>query len=242
MKALKIVATTILTVAVLGAQVLAAGTGSPVAGDGPKVKKAVLASGKDVTGFIVTTQMGTTSPYEGVNDALKSAADDFKAAGEKAKDLKGSDGKALESAIVAAAQKQVAGVTADDLKNGTIFDTSYIEGGKVVKLGESITVTYEYDIPAGSFIVPIHQTAAGTWAVMDCKISGNEISVTSDGLSPFAFITGKPTDKKDDGKKDDGKKSAQTGEYVTKAVLAGAAVLMVVGLVCVNRAKKSSAN
>ncbi|MBR5975031.1 MAG: hypothetical protein IK020_07595 [Clostridiales bacterium] len=240
MKALKVVATTILTVAVLGAQVLAAGTGSPVAGDGPKVKKAILASGKDVTGFIVTTQMGTTSPYDGVNESLKSAAADFKAANEKAAALKGSDGKALESALVAAAQKQVSGATADDLKNGAIFDTSYIENGKVEKLGESITITYEYDIPSGTFIVPIHQTASGVWAVMDFKVSGNEISVTSDGLSPFAFITGKASEKKDD-KKDDGKKSAQTGEYVTKTVLAGAVVLAAVGIVCATRAKKSSA-
>lgn len=242
MKALKVVATTLLTVAVLGAQVMAAGTGSPVAGDGPKVKKAVLTSGKDVTGFIVTTQMGTTSPYDGVNESLKSAAADFKAAGDKAIGLKGSDGKTLEASLLAAAQKQVSGATVDDLKNGAIFDTSYIEGGKVVKISEGISVTYEYDIPAGSFIIPIHQTASGVWAIMDFKVSGNEITVSSDGLSPFAFITGKASEKKDDGKKDDDKKSAQTGEYVTKTVLAGAVVLAAVGVVCVTRAKKSSAN
>ena len=44
MKALKVIATTVMTVAILGVQVLAAAP-SPAAGDGPKVKSAKLADG-----------------------------------------------------------------------------------------------------------------------------------------------------------------------------------------------------
>lgn len=241
MKALKVVLSTVLTVAVMGVQVLAAG-GSPVAGDGPKVIKAVLGDGTDVTGFIVTTYMGTTSPYDGVNKALASASTDIKAASEKAINLKGSDGNTLESKIQSTATKQVSGVNAADMTMGQIFDTSYIEGGDVKKLGQSITITYEYSIPAGSALVVIHQTADGVWAVVeDAKFGDGTVTVTSDGLSPFAFLVGKAASgSKDDGKKDDGKKSPQTGEYVTEAVLGGAAVLMLGGLVCIVLSKKKS--
>ena len=243
MKALKVVMTTVLTMALLGSQVLAAGTGSPLVGNGPKVKKASLASGTDVTGMIVTTYMSeaATTPYEEVKNSLNSAATDFKAAGEKPKALKDASGATLEAKIKAAAEKQVSGINVDDLKASEIFDTSYIEEGKVKKLGESITITYEYSIAADSAVVVIHQTASGVWEVVDAKISGNEITVTTDGLSPFAFLVGKKSASENKGGSEgDGKKSAQTGEYVTEAVLVGAAVLMLGGLVCVTMAKKKN--
>ena len=230
MKALKVLATTALTVAILGVQVLAAAP-SPAVKGAVRIKKATTSDGTDITGQLVITplsEMGST-PYAEVKAYLQSAADDFKAASDKAGNLKGTDGAALESAI-----KAKAGVTGDaTITTSEIFDVSYVENGKVTALPASTTIEFEYTAPEGSKLVTIHQVKAGAWKVED----GLKVSV--DSLSPFAFLSVKATESS---KEEGGEKSPQTGEYVTKGVLAGATILAALGIVCVVRAKKSSAN
>ena len=73
------------------------------------------------------------------------------------------------------------------------------------------------------------------------EASGHLLLHASKTDGPFGIVVGNKV--ADDSKKsDDGKKSAQTGEYVTKAVLGAAIVLAAAGVVCATRAKKSSAN
>ena len=84
-------------------------------------------------------------------------------------------------------------------------------------------------------IILLHQVKAGAWDAS----KGTTAKVTS--LSPFAFVSAKASESNNNGG-NGGEKSPQTGEYVTKAVLAGALILAAAGVVCVVRAKKSSAN
>lgn len=234
MKALKVIATTVMTVAILGAQVLAAAP-SPAAGDGPKVKSAKLADGTDITANIVVTRLGTTSPYAEVNAYLKSAKDDIDAASNKPANLKGEDGKTLEAKLQEVLDKEAKGTKAADLTFAEIFDVSYVVNGKVAPLPSTATIEFEYTAPDGSVLIFIHQVKAGAW-----KFEATTATATVSSLSPFAFVTAKKAAAADSKSGDDGKTSPQTGEYVTKSVLAGAAVLAVLGMVCVVRAKKSS--
>lgn len=234
MKALKVIATTVMTVAILGAQVLAAAP-SPAAGDGPKVKSAKLADGTDITANIVVTRLGTTSPYAEVNAYLKSAKDDIDAASNKPANLKGEDGKTLEAKLQEVLDKEAKGTKASDLTFAEIFDISYVVNGKVTPLPSTATIEFEYTAPDGSVLIFIHQVKAGAW-----KFEATSATTTVSSLSPFAFVTAKKAAAADSKSGDDGKTSPQTGEYVTKSVLAGAAVLAVLGMVCVVRAKKSS--
>ena len=234
MKALKVIATTVMTVAILGAQVLAAAP-SPAAGDGPKVKSAKLADGTDITANIVVTRLGTTSPYAEVNAYLKSAKDDIDAASNKPANLKGEDGKTLEAKLQEVLDKEAKGTKASDLAFAEVFDVVYIDNGKVTPLPGTATIEFEYAAPEGSVLLTIHQTKSGSW-----KYEAASATATVDHLSPFAFVTAKKAAATDNKAADDGKTSPQTGEYVTKSVLAGAAVLAVLGMVCVVRAKKSS--
>ena len=234
MKALKVIATTVMTVAILGAQVLAAAP-SPAAGDGPKVKSAKLADGTDITANIVVTRLGTTSPYAEVNAYLKSAKDDIDAASNKPANLKGEDGKTLEAKLQEVLDKEAKGTKASDLAFAEIFDVVYVVNGKVTPLPSTATIEFEYTAPDGSVLIFIHQVKAGAW-----KFEATTATATVSSLSPFAFVTAKKAAAADSKSGDDGKTSPQTGEYVTKSVLAGAAVLAVLGMVCVVRAKKSS--
>ena len=227
MKALKVIATTIVSVALLGSTVLAAAP-SPTGSSAVKIKSAKTASGKDITANLVITplsEMGST-PYAEVKAYLQSASDDFKAANDLPKDLKGTDGNTLEAKL-----KSLSGM--DDvstLKASEIVDVSYIVDGKVAALPEETTIEFEC---SGANIV-LHQVKAGAWT------AEGSLTTKVSTLSPFAFLSAKAS-KSDDGKEGD-KKSPQTGEYVTKAVLAGAVILAAAGVVCVVRAKKSSAN
>ena len=234
MKALKVIATTVMTVAILGAQVLAAAP-SPAAGNGPKVKSAKLADGTDISGNIVVTRLGTTSPYAEVNAYLKSAKDDIDAASNKPANLKGEDGKTLEAKLQEVLDKEAKGTMASDLTFAEIFDISYVVNGKVTPLPSTATIELDYTAPDGSVLIFVHQVKAGAW-----KFEATSATTTVSSLSPFAFVTAKKAAAADSKSGDDGKTSPQTGEYVTKSVLAGAAVLAVLGMVCVVRAKKSS--
>ena len=231
MKALKVVVTTILTVALLGTAVAAAGSDSPTKKNDIPVVKATDASGNDITDQVMITLLGQTSSYDEVNASLASASKDIDAASNKPAQLKGTDGNALESKLQEAVGSDY---KAADLKFDKIFDASIVRGGKIVKDGP-ITITLEY---SGSALCIVHQTEAGKWEIL--KVSGS-VTFTTPSCSPFGIVVG--TKVADNSKKsDDGKKSAQTGEYVTKAVLGAAIVLAAAGVVCATRAKKSSAN
>ena len=231
MKALKVVVTTILTVALLGTAVAAAGSDSPTKKNDIPVVKATDASGNDITDQVMITLLGQTSSYDEVNASLASASKDIDAASNKPAQLKGTDGNALESKLQEAVGSDY---KAADLKFDKIFDASLVRDGKIVKDGP-ITITLEY---SGSALCIVHQTDAGKWEIL--KVSGS-VTFTTPSCSPFGIVVG--TKVADNSKKsDDGKKSAQTGEYVTKAVLGAAIVLAAAGVVCATRAKKSSAN
>ena len=232
MKALKVVVTTILTVALLGTAVAAAGSDSPTKKNDIPVVKATDASGNDITDQVMITLLGQTSSYDEVNASLASASKDIDAASNKPAQLKGTDGNALESKLQEAVGSDY---KAADLKFDKIFDASLVRDGKIVKDGP-ITITLEY---SGSALCIVHQTEAGKWEIL--KVSGS-VTFTTPSCSPFGIVVGNKV--ADDSKKgsDDGKKSAQTGEYVTKAVLGAAIVLAAAGVVCATRAKKSSAN
>lgn len=227
MKALKVIATTVLTVAILGVQVLAAAP-SPSVKSSVKVKNAKLADGTDITASLVVTplsEMGST-PYAEVKAYLQSADADFKAANDLVKDLKGADGNTLEATL-----KKLSGMDdVSSLKASEIVDVSYVVNGKVTSLPSDATIEFEAE---GANIV-LHQESDGVWSASD------SLTQKVSHLSPFAFLAAKASDKSDNGEGD--KKSPQTGEYVTKAVLAGAVILAAAGIVCVVRAKKSSAN
>lgn len=224
MKMLKTILTTVVTIALLGATAFA--DPSPRAKGDLKVVKAVLVdTQEDVTDKIVATRLGTTSESDEVNANLKLAADSIKAAGEKPENLKGLSADAVKNAV------------GDNASIALVFDSSMIDGG-YKKNDKKISITYVWSAADGESVQAIHMSEDGTWSFVDTKVDGDNITVTSDGNSPFAFLAG----KKDDGGKLGGEPSPQTGEYVTKAVLVGAAALMVIGLVCVTRAKKSSAN
>ncbi len=229
MKALKVIATTIVSVALLGSSVLAAAP-SPTVKGAVKIKSAKTASGKDITANLVITpmsEMGSTT-YAEVKAYLQSASDDFKAANDLVKDLKGTDGATLEAKL-----KSLSGM--DDvstLKATEIVDVSYVENGKVVALPEETTIEFEC---ADANIV-LHQVKAGAWT------AEGSLTTKVTTLSPFAFLSAKASKSDNKSGSDDGQKSPQTGEYVTKAVLAGAVILAAAGIVCVVRAKKSSAN
>lgn len=236
MKALKVIATTVLTVAILGVQVLAAAPSPSVKG-AVRVKKATLPDGSDVTGQIVITplsEMGST-PYAEVKAYLQSASDDFKAVSDKPANLKGTDGATLESGLQAKFDAQVKNTKAADATAAEIFDISYIKDGKVAALPGETTIELEYTAADGTAYAVIHQVSAGSWKIED----GLTLKVSS--LSPFAIVTVKASSQSSSDT-DSGEKSPQTGEYVTKAVLAGAILLAAAGVVCVVRAKKSSAN
>ena len=234
MKALKVVVTTILTVALLGSAVAAAGSDSPTKKNDIPVVKVTDASGNDITDEMMITMLGTTSSYDKVNANLKSASTDVDAASNKPANLKGTDGSTLESKL-----QEVVGsdYKAADLKFDKIFDASIVRGGEVVKVDGPITIELQY---SGSALAVVHQVEDGKWEVIKC--SGSVKFTSPSGCSPFGIVVG--TKVADDSKKssDDGKKSAQTGEYVTKAVLGAAIVLAAAGVVCATRAKKSSAN
>ena len=82
MKLIRTVLATVLTAALFFSPVLAAegDTSSPTKGDGPKVVSATDASGKDISGYIVTTKMGTTSDIAKINEYLNNAKKDLDAA------------------------------------------------------------------------------------------------------------------------------------------------------------------
>lgn len=230
MRTMKIILSTIATIALLGATVAA--DPSPNAKGDLKVAKAVLVdTQEDVADKIFTTRLGSTSEYDEVNANLKMAADSIQAAGEKPENLKGLSADAVKETV------------GDNASIALVFDSSMIDGG-YKKNDKRIAITYVWSAADGDNVQAIHMGEDGTWSFADTKVNGDTITVTSDGNSPFAFLVGKRFgdggNKGGDG--DPGKKSPQTGEYVTKAVLVGAAALMVVGLVCVSRAKKSSAN
>lgn len=236
MKALKVIATTVLTVAILGVQVLAAAPSPSVKG-AVRVKRATLSDGSDITGQIIITPLSemASTPYAEVKAALQSASDDFKAVSDKPANLKGTDGATLESALQAKFDAQVKNTKAADATAAEIFDISYIKDGKVAALPGETTIELEYTAADGTAFAVIHQMSAGSWKIED----GLTLKVST--LSPFSIVTVKASQSSTDA--DDGdKKSPQTGEYVTKAVLAGAVILAAAGIVCVVRAKKSSAN
>ena len=157
------------------------------------------------------------------------------AASNKPANLKGEDGKTLEAKLQEVLDKEAKGTKASDLAFAEIFDVVYVVNGKVTPLPSTATIEFEYTAPDGSVLIFIHQVKAGAW-----KFEATTATVTVDKLSPFAFVTAKKAAAADSKSGDDGKTSPQTGEYVTKSVLAGAAVLAVLGMVCVVRAKKSS--
>ena len=236
MKALKVLATTVLTVAILGVQVLAAAPSPSVKG-AVRVKKATLSDGTDITGQIIITplsEMGST-PYAEVKAALQSASDDLKAVSDKPANLKGADGATLESGLQAKFDAQVKNTKAADATAAEIFDISYVVNGKVTALPGETTIELEYTAADGTAYAVIHQTGSGVWKIED----GLTLKVSS--LSPFSIVTAKASETNNNGG-NGGEKSPQTGEYVTKAVLAGALILAAAGVVCVVRAKKSSAN
>ncbi|MBP5187360.1 MAG: hypothetical protein J6040_09955 [Clostridiales bacterium] len=230
MKVLKIVLTAALTVTMLFSTVLA--VESPEKGDGPNVISATDATG-DVTNYIVTTRLGSSSPYGQINAYLDSARADIAAASEKPANLKGSDGQTLEAAFQ---EKLGDGYSAADLKFAEVFDASKVMDGEVVKPEGSITITFEYSAANGPFFV-LHQDAAGVWRIVNASVSGGTVTVTTGSLSPFAFVSAVQAKAPI---KDGKTPSPQTGEYVTRYVLVAAAALMVAGFVCVKRAKKSS--
>ena len=234
MKALKVIATTIVSIALLGSSVLAAAPSPSVKG-AVRVKKATLADGTDITAQIVITPLSemASTPYPEVKAALQSASDDFKAASDKPANLKGADGATLEAQLQAKFDAQVKNTKAADATAAEIFDISYVVNGKVTALPGETTIELEYTAAADTAFAVIHQTASGVWKLED----GLTLKVTS--LSPFSIVTAKASQAKADSG-NGGEKSPQTGEYVTKSVLAGAAVLAVLGMVCVVRAKKSS--
>ncbi|MCR5274576.1 MAG: hypothetical protein K6E26_04365 [Clostridiales bacterium] len=234
MKALKVLATTALTVAILGVQVLAAAPSPSVKG-AVRVKKATTSDGTDITAQLVITplsEMGST-PYAEVKAYLQSASDDFKAASDKPANLKGTDGAAIKSALQAKIDAQIKNAKAEDMVASEIFDVSYVVNGKVTALPGTTKIEFEYTAPDGSAVAVIHQVKAGAWKVED------GLTVSVDSLSPFSILTVKASQSSNE---EGGEKSPQTGEYVTKGVLAGATILAALGIVCVVRAKKSSAN
>ena len=98
MKAIKMILTTVVTMALLGTTVLAAAP-SPTVTE-LKVSKAVLVeTNEDVTNKISTTRMGSTSAYAEVNANLKAAADSINAAGGKPENLKGLSAEAVKEAV-----------------------------------------------------------------------------------------------------------------------------------------------
>lgn len=231
MKALKVVLTAALTVTMLFSQVLA--VESPTKSNGPKVISAKDSAGRDITELVVTTRMGTTSSIDKINDYLASARADISAANEDPAALKGTDGAALGDTLKAKGGDM-------DYVFAEVFDASVIENGAVVATS-GVTVTYEYSVPEGVPFFVLHQLGSGKWQFCDATVSGNTVTVSSGSMSPFAFVVGKAA-AKTPAKGDDGKTtSPQTGEYVTRYVLLAAAALMVAGVVCVKRAKKSSA-
>ena len=238
MKALKAIATTVLALTFFSAQVLAVGSGSPVAGDGPKIKKAIDADGNDITAYLVVTKLGTTSPYAEVNAYLKSANDDINNADGKPANLLDASGSPLKAKIQSLLDSAGSSKKAEDLTFDEVFDVSYVVNGVVMPLPSQTTIEFDYGVENGATLIMIHQTSSGVWAV-----EGASATTTVTTLSPFAFLVAKGTEKAAKDDKGDGKTtSPQTGEYVTKSVLVGALVLAAAGVVCVTRAKKSSAN
>ena len=227
MKALKVIATSLITVAILGVQVLAAAP-SPTVTSNVKIKKATLADGTDITANLVVTPMSAmnSTPYPEVKASLQAASDDFNTASNKVANLKGTDGNTLEATLKSlSGMDDVSGLTATE-----IVDVSYVVNGKVTALPSEATIEFEAQ---GNIV--LHKTDKGWTAT-----SGLTQKVST--LSPFAFLTAKGTSQAGNKGSGDGQTSPQTGEYVTKAVLAGAIILAAAGVVCVVRAKKSSAN
>lgn len=228
MKLLKTVLTAALSIVILGSQVLAADpVDSPVRGDGPKIISAITASGEDITDNMVSTRMGTTSSIDKINASLSGARADITAAGENPKALPGI-GDALGEG---------------DYKFAEVFDVTYVKDGVAASTG-TVTLAFEYSAPSGKTLKVLHK--GGSWEVLDASISGNTVTVTVGSTSPFAFVVAPSSSApaKADGETGTGTTtttSPQTGEYVTKYILLAAAALMVAGVVCVKRAKKSSA-
>ncbi|MCR5803817.1 MAG: hypothetical protein K6G47_06105 [Clostridia bacterium] len=252
MKLLKTVLAAALTVALLGAAVFAAegddGKSSPTQGDGPKVVSATDASGKDITGQIVTTRMGTKSDIAKINEYLDNAKKDLDAVSNKPTALKNDKGATLEADLQKALDAQNANAKAADLTIMEVFDASYVEGDVVKPLDGPVTITFEQAVPSNSAVVVIHNEATGVWEVVDSskvKIENGKVTVTLDSLSPIAFLTtpinptATPT-ATPTAKADDTVKSAQTGEHVAIYVLIIAAALAVAGGVCIKRAKGSN--
>lgn len=232
MKSLKIAITTVLTVVFCASQVLA--VGSPVKGDGPAVVKATTAAGVDITANVVTTRLGTTSPIDAINGNLSRARTDISNAGEKPAALKNASGAALKDDL----QKKMGDdVNVDDLKFAEVFDASYVVDNQVVDPNGAVTLTLQYTVPAGMKMAALHSPSAGVWEIVGVYGEGTTVTYTST-MSPFAFVT---TSLITPNPSSGPVKSPQTGEYVTKYVLLAAGALMVAGLVCVKRAKKSSA-
>lgn len=229
MKAIKMILTTVVTMALLGTTVLAAAP-SPTVTE-LKVSKAVLVeTNEDVSDMITVTRLGSSSEQGEINANLKAAADSINAAGGKPENLKGLSAEAVKEAV------------GDDATIALVFDTSLVDNGTYIKNDKRISIAYQWSAGEGVNVKAIHMSDDGTWSFADTQVNGDIITVTSDGNSPFAFITGRfGNGGGRNGGDDGGKKSPQTGEYVTKAVLVGAAALMVAGMVCVVRAKKKSA-
>ena len=246
MKLIRTVLATVLTAALFFSPVLAAegDTSSPTKGDGPKVVSATDASGKDISGYIITTEMGTTSDIAKINEYLNNAKKDLDAAGNKAVDLKGKNGT-LKADLQKALDDQKANAKAEDLKIAEVFDASYVEGDTVKPLSGPVTITFETTVPADNAVVVIHNYETGLWEVVDAskvKVENGKVTVTLDSLSPVAFLT-TPIVKATSApanKADTTVKSAQTGEHVAIYVLLVAVALGAAGVVCIKRAKTTA--
>ncbi len=237
MKVLKTVLAAAVTVTLLFSQVLA--VESPVKGDGPKIVSAITSSGEDITDQMVSTRMGTTSSIDKINDYLSGARSDISAAGEKPAALKGANGSAIKDALQSALGSDA---NVDDAKFAEVFDASWVKDGQVQQTG-SVTLTVEWSAPDGASLAVLHSPAQGTWETVTFSRNGGNITMSLSSTSPIAFVTATKTPAKDGGNGNGGGQatSPQTGEYVTKYILLAAAALMVAGVVCVKRAKKSSA-
>lgn len=240
MKILKTVLAAAVTVTLLFSQVLA--VESPVKGDGPKIISAITASGEDITDQMVSTRMGSSSSVDKINEYLSGARSDISAAGEKPGALKGTDGVALKATLQNALGSDA---NVDDAKFAEVFDVSWVKEGQVVQTG-AVTVTVEWSPADGVALAALHSPYQGAWENVSYSRNGNTITLKLNSTSPVAFVTASktPADGGNGGNGGNGggkTTSPQTGEYVTKYILLAAAALMVAGVVCVRRAKKSSA-
>lgn len=209
----------------------------------PRLVKATGEDGSDLTPGFRITNLTDTSEVDEINTMISDANKDLKAADNKPAKLNGKNGT-LEADLDAALKAKGVNAKASDLAVAEAFDLSYVnDQGEVEHLGG----TFEFELSTGETLVAvIHNYETGKWEVIDpslVTIDGNHVTVKLSTTSAIAFLTVKaaeatptPTPAADD------KKSAQTGEFVGTYVLIIAAALATAGIVCVKRAKKSTAS